>query len=178
MQKKQKKTYCKNLPTPYHNFFLIDQKCISHTSAHYPLLHSTVLLSSFFDKSHLELWGKKQVLIQRASNLSHCLKSWKNIWPRGLFNTIFSIYPHLPGLFSPSKKWVMTAVKEMGFVTEILSLPPSPSPPASFATYLESCGYWHINAYMYHHSNIQTQRVGLTSNNLIKSCCTLRNESS
>lgn len=33
--------------------------------------------SSYFDKSHLELWRKKQVLIQGAPNLSHCLKSWK-----------------------------------------------------------------------------------------------------
>lgn len=80
--------------------FLNRQKM--HITHHF-LLHSTVHLSSYFDKSHLELWGKKQVLIQRASNLSHCLKSWKNIWPWGLFNTIFSIYPHLPGLFFPQQ---------------------------------------------------------------------------
>lgn len=83
------------------------QKNAYHTPdliTHHFLLHSTVSLSAYFDKSHLELWGTKQVLIQRASNLSHRLKSWKNIWPQGLFNTIFSIYPHLPGLFFPLAK--------------------------------------------------------------------------
>lgn len=94
---------------------------------HITLLHTTsyCILTFFWvpilTNPILNHEERSMVLIQRASNLSHCLKSWKNIWPRGLFNTIFSIYLHLPGLFSPSKKWVMTAVKEMGFVTEILS---------------------------------------------------------
>ncbi len=45
--------------------------------------------SSYFDKSHLELWRKKQVLIQGAPNLSHCLKSWKKYLTKGVIQYHF-----------------------------------------------------------------------------------------
>lgn len=79
--------------------------------------------SSYFDKSHLELWRKKQVLIQGAPNLSHCLKSWKKIFDQGGYSIPFSpSIRRIKPVFFSSKKWVMTAVRQMRFVTEILSL--------------------------------------------------------
>lgn len=64
-----------------------------------------LLLSSYFDKSHLELWRKKQVLIQRAPNLSQCLKSWKKIFDQGGYSILFSPSTHRikPVFFSPAK---------------------------------------------------------------------------
>lgn len=45
--------------------------------------------SSYFDKSHLELWRKKQVLIRGPPNLSHCLKSWKKYLTKGVIQYHF-----------------------------------------------------------------------------------------
>lgn len=71
--------------------------------------------SSYFDKSHLELWRTKQVLIQGAPNLSHCLKSWKKniyIFDQGGYSIPFSpSIRRIKPVFFSSKKWVMTAVR-------------------------------------------------------------------
>lgn len=102
--------------------------------------------SSYFDKSHLELWRKKQVLIQGAPNLSHCLKSWKKYLTKGVIQYNFlHLSAELNQSFFSSKKWVMTAVRQMRFVTETLALSLLSSPLASFSTWIDfqAPGYWH-----------------------------------
>ncbi len=101
--------------------------------------------SSYFDKSHLELWRKKQVLIQGAPNLSHCLKSWKKYLTKGVIQYHFL---HLSAELNQS--FFLAKVSDDSCQTDEIcdrnSLSFSLSSPlASFSTWIDfqAPGYWH-----------------------------------
>ncbi len=103
--------------------------------------------SSYFDKSHLELWRKKQVLIQGAPNLSHCLKSWKNIFDQGGYSIPFSpsIRRIKPVFFLAKSEWWQLSDRWDLWQKFSLSLSLFSSPLASFSTWIDfqAPGYWH-----------------------------------
>lgn len=123
--------------------------------------------SSYFDKSHLELWRKKQVLIQGAPNLSHCLKSWKKIFDQGGYSIPFSpSIRRIKPVFFSSKKWVMTAVRQMRFVTEILSLSFSPFFSTGFIFNMNRHSGTRLLTQRYVHSVVQMYKKSHTWNSI------------
>lgn len=93
-----------------------------------PILTNPIL--SYEERSRY--WSRGHLIYHSAWNP-------EKIFDQGGYSILFSPSTHrIKPAFFPSKKWVMTAVKEMGFVTEILLLP-SPivllsSPLGSFTT--------------------------------------------
>lgn len=106
--------------------------------------------SSYFDKSHLELWRTKQVLIQGAPNLSHCLKSWKKIYIYLTKGVIQYHFLHLSAelnqsFFLAKSEWWQLSDRWDLWQKFSLSLSLFSSPLASFSTWIDfqAPGYWH-----------------------------------